>query len=291
MLDRLNEALRRVEDDPAGPVDVAEMARIALTSEHHLRRLFSALAGMPLSEYVRRRRLTLAGIEVLEGRDTLLDIAVRYGYGSAEAFTRAFRAMHGVGPGEARRTGAALSSQSRLAFRLTIEGSTEVRYRIVGKDAFRLVGPNTRVPNVHRGLNPAMVEFVERVDDATYELLEGLSDQEPHGVLSATVVLDPADGEGGEVDYRLAAATNAPPPEGMAALEVPAGTWAVFPYERVRFPEGLQDLWREIYAGWFPSHPAHRLAEGPSLVRAEYDEQDENIASGELWLPVEKADG
>ncbi|ONK10311.1 helix-turn-helix domain-containing protein [Streptomyces sp. MP131-18] len=289
MLDRLNEALERIEDDPANPVDVAEMARIALTSEHHLRRMFSALAGMPLSEYVRRRRLTLAGTEVLEGKDTLLDIAARYGYGSAEAFTRAFCAVHGISPGQARRTRAALTSQSRLSFHLTIEGRSTVRYRIVDKDAFRLVGLRKRVPVVHEGLNPALVEFFESIDDATHELLEELSDQEPYGGLSATVVLGPGGGEGSDMDYYLAAATTAEAPEGMETLEVPASTWAVFPYERVRFPEGLQSLWREVYSAWFPSHPAYHTAEALSLVRAEYDEQDENISSGELWLPVAKA--
>src|SRR5690606_1215002 len=87
-------------------IEGAELAQIAATSEYHMRRLFSALAGMPLSEYIRRRRLTVAGAEVLAGGRTLLDIAVRYGYGSVEAFARAFRAMHGVGPGEAWRSGA-----------------------------------------------------------------------------------------------------------------------------------------------------------------------------------------
>lgn len=288
MLDRLNEALERVEEDTASPVDVAEMARVALTSEHHLRRMFSALAGMPLAEYVRRRRLTLAGVEVLEGEGTLLEIAVRYGYGSAEAFTRAFRAMHGISPGRARRCGATLLSQSRLSFRLTVEGSTTMRYRIVEKDTFRLVGPKTRLQPVHQGLDPAMVEFVEDIDDATHELLEQLSDQEPRGGLSATVAIEPGGGEGGAIDYYVAAVTHADAPEGLDALEVPAGTWAVFPYERVSFPEGVQGLWREVYAAWFPSHPAYRTVEGPALLQADYDEHDENIASGELWLPVEK---
>lgn len=83
----------------------SRLARIAATSEYHLRRLFSALAGIGLSEYVRRRRLTVAAAEVLAGEQSLLDIAVRHGYGSAEAFGRAFQAVHGVSPGEARRRG------------------------------------------------------------------------------------------------------------------------------------------------------------------------------------------
>src|SRR6478735_8249755 len=122
------------------PHDVAGLARIATTSEYHFRRMFSALAGLPLSEYVRRRRLTVAGAEVLAGERTLLDIATRYGYGSGEAFARAFRAVHGVGPGEARRTGAALRSQQRMSFRLIVEGTSSMRYKIVDKADFRVVG-------------------------------------------------------------------------------------------------------------------------------------------------------
>ena len=93
MLERLNQAMEHIESHLDQPLDVAGLARIATTSEYHFRRMFSALAGLPLSEYVRRRRLTVAGAEVLAGERTLLDIATRYGYGSGEAFARAFRAV------------------------------------------------------------------------------------------------------------------------------------------------------------------------------------------------------
>ena len=91
MLERLNQALDHLEACLDREVDVAEAARIAAVSEYHFRRLFSALAGMPLPVYVRRRRMTLAAAEVLAGERTVLDVAVRYGYGSGEAFARAFR--------------------------------------------------------------------------------------------------------------------------------------------------------------------------------------------------------
>ncbi|MFD6948510.1 AraC family transcriptional regulator [Nocardiopsis sp. TSRI0078] len=290
MLDRLNRALEKVEEDPGAPVDVAEMARIALTSEHHFRRLFSALAGMPLSEYVRRRRLTLAGTEVLRGGDSLLDVAVRHGYGSAEAFARAFRAMHGVGPGEARRTGAVLNSQPRMTFRLTVEGSTTMRYRIVDKEALRLVGPGARVPLVHEGENPAITEFVRGLGRDVHRKLAELSDQEPRGVLSVTANVDPSWEEGSELDYYQAAATSSPAPEGMEVLQVPAGTWVVFPFEGSSgsFPESLQRMWADAFAQWFPSHPSYRTKEGPSILRVDYG-QDPTSAEGELWLPVERA--
>ncbi|MGW5878166.1 AraC family transcriptional regulator [Nocardiopsis terrae] len=289
MLDRLNEALGRVEENPGEPVDVAAMARAALTSEHHFRRMFSVLAGMPISEYVRRRRLTLAGAEVIEGRDTLLDIAVRYGYGSAEAFGRAFRAVHGISPGQARRSGAALSSQSRLTFHLTVEGSTTMRYRIVEKEAFRLIGPGTRVPLVHEGVNQPVVEFVRGLGGDVHERVGELSDQEPHGGLSVTVTHDPDQREGSDVDFYVAAASSATGvPEGMEALEVPAGTWVAFQFERVTFPESIQRIWVYAHAEWFPANPAYRARQGPQMVRVEYEGTKGDLATGEVWMPVER---
>src|SRR5690625_2550405 len=117
-----------VETNTTEPVDATAMARVTLTSEHHFRRMFATLAGMPLAEYVRRRRLTLAGAEVLHGSRTLLEIAVGHGYGSTEAFSRAFRAMHGVSPGQARRTGAVVSFQLRITFSRCVQGLHPVHY-------------------------------------------------------------------------------------------------------------------------------------------------------------------
>ncbi|MEW2407744.1 AraC family transcriptional regulator [Streptomyces griseoviridis] len=214
MLERLNQAMEHIECRLDQAVDVEELARVAGTSEYHLRRMFSALAGMPLSEYVRRRRLTLAGAEVLAGRATLLEIAVRYGYGSGEAFARAFRAMHGIGPGEARRTGATLSSQSRMAFRLTIEGSSSMRYRVVDKADFTVVGLKTRVPLVHLGPNQAIMDFVRGIAPGTMERLDKLSDQEPHGIVAVCDDLDPSRAEGTELDYYQGVITSSATPGG-----------------------------------------------------------------------------
>lgn len=289
MLDRLNEALERVERDLEEPVDVAEMARSVCVSEQHFRRMFSALSGMPISEYVRRRRMTLAGAEVIEGRDTLLDIAVRHGYGSAEAFGRAFRSVHGAGPGEVRRGGAALVSQSRLTFHLTIEGKTIMRYRVVDKDTFAITGPKARVPLVHEGSNEALIEFVKGIDAATHERVEELSDQEPRGSLGVTHALEPGREEGSAIDYYQGAATSVTEvPEGMESLRVPAGSWVVFPFERYTFPEQIQRIWSYAFSEWFPSNPAYQYGQGPDMLKLVYDEREEELVSGELWMPVEK---
>ncbi|GAA3197321.1 AraC family transcriptional regulator [Streptomyces virens] len=285
MLERLNQALEYIEDRLDQQVDVTELARIAATSEYHLRRMFSALAGMPLSEYVRRRRLTVAGAEVLAGQVTLLEIAVRYGYGSGEAFARAFRAVHGIGPGEARRTGAALVSQPRLAFRLTVEGNSSMRYRIVDRPEFNVVGLKARVPLVHSGPNQAIIDFVRGIDPRTLERLEELSDQEPQGIVAVCDDLDPSRAEGTELDYHHGVITSAAAPEGTTALPVPAGTWAVFTTSGPA-PQAIQELWRDVFTQWFPSNP-YRSRPGPEILRTRLS-PDGTEADAELWLPVER---
>ncbi|MFE1286505.1 GyrI-like domain-containing protein [Streptomyces sp. NPDC058751] len=288
MLERLNQALEHIERRLGQDIDVEELARVAATSEYHLRRMFSALAGMPLSEYIRRRRLTLAGAEVLTGRGTLLEIAVRYGYGSGEAFARAFRAMHGIGPGEARRTGAALNSQPRMAFRITVEGSSSMRYRVVDKAEFSVVGLKARVPLVHTGPNQAIIDFVRGIDRRMLERLEKLSDQEPHGIVAVCDDLDPSRAEGTELDYYQGVITSAAAPEGTTALAVPAGTWAVFTTSGPA-PQAIQELWRDVFTEWFPSNP-YRGRPGPEVLRTRLS-PDGAEADAELWLPVEPEHG
>ncbi|MEV7883984.1 AraC family transcriptional regulator [Streptomyces sp. NPDC002817] len=285
MLERLNQAMEYIEHRLDQRIEAADVARTALTSEYHLRRLFSALAGMPLSEYIRRRRLTIAGAEVLAGDRTLLEIAVRYGYTSGEAFARAFRAMHGVGPGEARRTGAALESQPRLSFRLTVEGSSSMRYRIVDKDEFRVVGRKVRVPLVHEGMNPAIADFIRGLGKETLRRIEDLSDQEPQGILGVSDNLDPSRAEGTELDYYHGVVSAAAVPDDMDALTVPAGTWAVFENSGP-FPQALQYLWRDVFTQWFPSNP-YRSRPGPELLRTRLT-PDAAQADAELWIPVER---
>ncbi|GAB3948015.1 hypothetical protein GCM10027614_44300 [Micromonospora vulcania] len=146
MIAALNRLVDLVEEHLTEEFDVSGLARTLGTTEYHLRRMFSSLAGMPLSEYVRRRRLTVAAADVVRGADDLLSIAVRNGYGSTEAFGRAFRAVHGANPGDVRRDGGPLRTQPQVRFRLTVEGSKPMDTRVVDRPAFRLVGHAARVP-------------------------------------------------------------------------------------------------------------------------------------------------
>ncbi|KOV75596.1 AraC family transcriptional regulator [Nocardia sp. NRRL S-836] len=272
--------MAHIEDNLDRDVDVKQLARIAGSSEYHFRRMFSALAGIPLSEYVRRRRLTRAASEVLSGHGSLLDIAVRWGYGSNEAFARAFKGMHGIGPQEARRTGRALQSQQVLRFKLIVEGSASMEYRIVERDAFRVVGRGTRVPLVHLGMNPAIVEFVKGIGMPTLSRMKELADGEPGGIVALTGNQE-GNEEGDHLDYFHGVVTSREAPEDMETVTVPKHTWAVFRSEGP-FPETIQFMWRDVYTQWFPSN-SYESVEGPSMLHTEIDG---DVARAELWVPV-----
>lgn len=272
--------MAHIEDNLDSEVDVKQLARIAGSSEYHFRRMFSALAGLPLSEYVRRRKLTKAASEVLSGHDSLLDIAIRWGYGSNEAFARAFRAMHGVGPQEARNTKKALQSQQILTFKLIVEGSTSMEYRIVEKEAFQVVGRGTRVPLVHVGMNPAIVDFIKGIGMPTLERMKALSDGEPEGLVALTSNQE-GNQEGDHLDYFHGVVTAKEAPEDMETVTVPKNTWAVFKTEGP-YPETIQYMWRDVYTQWFPSN-SYESVEGPSMLQTRIDG---DTATAELWIPV-----
>ncbi|MEU0556948.1 AraC family transcriptional regulator [Dactylosporangium sp. NPDC006015] len=289
MIAALNRLVDHVERHLTGELDVAGLAAAAGTTEYHLRRMFSSLAGMPLSEYVRRRRMTVAAADVVQGSDDLLSIAVRYGYTSTEAFGRAFRAVHGAAPGDVRRDGGPLRTQPQVRFRLTVEGSNPMDTRIVERPAFRLIGHAARVPLIHHGVNPHIQAHIAALPQTEHVRLKALSDTEPGGLLQVTDDVDPDAAEGTELTYLhgVAVGQASAVPEDLDAIEVAAGRWAVFRTSGP-FPQTLQSTWAATATEWFPSNP-WRLRPGPSIVSILDRAADFTTATCELWLPVEPA--
>ncbi|MFV2017760.1 AraC family transcriptional regulator [Micromonospora sp. LOL_023] len=289
MISALNRLVDLVEEHLTEEFDVDAFAGTLGTTEYHLRRMFSSLAGMPLSEYVRRRRMTVAAAEVVRSGDDLLSIAIRYGYGSTEAFGRAFRSVHGVGPGDVRRDGGPLRTQAQLRFRLTVEGSIPMDTRIVDRPAFRLAGHAARVPLIHHGVNPHVQQHITALPAQEHLRLKSLGDTEPAGLLQVCDDLDPDATEGRELTYLHGVAVGADTsvPTDLDSIEVPAGQWAVF-RTAGSYPQALQQTWAATATEWFPSNP-WRLRPGPSLVAVLDRDADFSTATCELWLPVEPA--
>lgn len=287
MITTLNRVVELIEEHLAGDVDIDAWASAHGTTGYHLRRMFSSLAGMPLSEYVRRRRMTVAAADVVGQERNLLDVAVRYGYGSTEAFGRAFRAVHGVSPGQVREHGGPLRSQPVLRFRLTVTGGRPMDTRIIDRPAFRLVGHSTRVPLIHEGVNPHIQEFVTSLPPAEHARLKGLSATEPSGLLQVSDDVGQDAAEGTELTYLhgVAVPDGTVVPGDLDGIDVPAGTWVVFRSSGPH-PQALQEVWARTATEWFPSNP-WRLRPGPSIVAVRERAADFSAATCDLWMPVE----
>ena len=161
--------------------------------------------------------------------------------------------------------------------------------RITERPAFRLVGHAARVPLIHEGANPHIQAHIASLPAAEHARLKALGDAEPSGLLQVSADVDPDYTEGSELTYLHGVALDASTavPVDLDAIEVPAGTWAVFrtsgPY-----PAALQSTWASTAAEWFPSNP-WRLRPGPSIVAVLERSDDFSTATTELWMPVERA--
>ena len=285
-LERMNRALAYIEAHLADEIDIRQVERLALCSEYHFRRTFSFLAGATLSEYIRRRRLTLAAFELTHSDVLVIDLAIKYGYSSPDAFTRAFQSLHGVTPTEARSAGQPLKAYPPMTFQLVIQGGIEMNYRIEEKAGFNIVGLMKRVPLIYEGVNPEIAAMWESLDMDTIATLKALSNVQPLGLISASTNFSEGRQDGGELDHYIGVATTHAHPSHFARLEVAPATWAVF--ESVGpFPDTLQNIWGRIYAEWFPtSH--YEQAPGPEILwNADKDISSPTFRS-EIWIPVSK---
>ena len=139
-VDRLNESIAYIEEHLSEEVDYAQLGRIACCSAYHYQRLFTYMAGVPLAEYIRRRRMSLAAAELQSGGAKIIDLAAKYGYSSPTAFNRAFQSVHGVAPSVVKNQGVQLKTYSPLHFHIAVTGAEQLNYRLESKPAFRVLG-------------------------------------------------------------------------------------------------------------------------------------------------------
>ncbi|HDR7587709.1 AraC family transcriptional regulator [Bacillus mycoides] len=286
-LKNMNAAMQYIEDNLTHEIDFKEVAKIAFCSEYHFKRMFSFLAGISLSEYIRCRRLTLAAFELTDSNAKVIDVAIKYGYNSPDSFTRAFQNLHGITPSEARSTSRSLKAYSPMTFQLSIQGGNEMNYRIEEKGPFQIIGIQKRVPIVFNGVNEEIASMWKSLDSQSIETLKSLSNIEPTGIISASTNF--SEGrmeEKGELDHYIGVATTKDCPKQFKQLEVAASTWAIF--EAVGpFPDALQNVWGRIYSEWFPSSN-YELAEGPEILWNESKDVSSPNFRSEIWIPVLK---
>lgn len=275
-IDRLNDSIQYLEENLTGEIDCARAAQIACCSTYHYQRMFAYLAGVPLAEYLRRRRMSLAAADLLE--EKVVDVALKYGYASPTAFTRTFRRVHGVSPQEVQRGAATVKAYPPLRFTISVKGAEEMEYRIEKRDAFRVVG--LRVPmesELEKNFEAVPALWGRVSSDGTLPRLAALMDGEPKGLLGLSMC-----GDGEAWRYGIAVASTQEPPQGLESWEVPAFLWAVFPGSGP-CPQSIQALEERIIREWLPTS-GYEYADGPDVeVYLNPDPADSRF---EVWIPV-----
>lgn len=281
-LERFNEAIGYIEENLEGEISYENAAKIACCSVFHFQRMFAYIAGVPLSEYIRRRRMTAAAFALQTTDEKIIALALKYGYDSPTAFNRAFRGIHGISPSEARLEGAVLKAFPRISFTISIKGEEQMNYKIVTKEALRIVGVKEHMEmNVEECFAGVPLFWQKTIQSGIIPQILGLLNQEPLGLLGVSACMNSKD-----FDYYIAVATDKPVPENMVEYKIPAETWAVF--ECVGpMPGAIQELQKRIVTEWLPTS-GYEYANAPDIeVYFEGDQQAADYRS-EVWLPIVK---
>lgn len=275
---RFNDAMAYLEEHLTETPDYEALGRIACCSGYHFQRMFAYMADLTLTEYIRRRRMSLAAADLQSGAK-ILDTALKYGYSSPTAFNRAFQGIHGIPPSAAQKPGAALKSFPPISFTITIKGAEKMEYRIEKRDAFRIVG--VAVPlakELEQNFITLPAKWQEAAENGTLQRLVSMINSEPQGILGVSVCL-----ENEPWRYYISAASDCPA-EGLDSYIVPAASWAVFAGEGRG--SSIQELERRILTEWLPSS-GYEYGVGPDIEV--YLNDDMEHARYEVWIPVVKA--
>ncbi|CAM4287780.1 AraC family transcriptional regulator [Bacillus manliponensis] len=278
-LERINQVMDYIEENLLHEIDTKEIAKLAYCSEYHFPRMFSSITGVTLSEYIRRRRLSQAALE-LQNNDVVrvIDLALQCGYDSPDAFSRAFKSLHGITPTEARNKGSKLKAFPRLSFQMTIKGDVEMDYRIEELDfEIEIVGVKQKVVTKEASHIISKL-WGDATENGLLQRLINMSWENPQckleGLLGvcgkqATITDE-------EFHYIMGCRYQSELPSAMKKISLPPSTWVVFP--------NVAEAWKRLYTEWLPTS-GYELADLPCIENYLAPDREPN---SELWVPVVK---
>ncbi|WP_315116974.1 AraC family transcriptional regulator [uncultured Clostridium sp.] len=278
----ISKAISYIEDNITEELTIEDIAKQAMVSSFYFQKGFAMLCGFTVGEYIKKRRLTLAGSELVSTDRKIIDIALKYGYDSPDSFTKAFTRFHGETPTSVRKGETMIKSFASLKIKLTLEGGYTMDYKIVKKDAFTIIG----------------VSKVFKYDEAATEVPKLWTEYYQTGksdiVCSVYGVSIDENIGGNEFEYLIADNYNPIKEiaEGFITRVIPKHTWAVFAC-RGAGSHSLQDVHKKIFSEWLPNSKDYEIAAGYNIEMysdpAEYEKgvQDEKYYS-EIWIPVQQ---
>lgn len=282
-LKQLSQAIDYIENNLEGDISYDEAAKIACCSTYYFQRMFSYVAGIPLSDYIRRRRMTKAAFELQVSDTKIMNIGSKYGYVSPTSFNRAFQNVHGVAPTAARMEGTLLNTYPSISFSISITGGENMRYRIERKDPIKIVGIRTALKEYTEENFKIVPSFWdETLKSNLFSQICKLNNQNPNGILGITVYKNPED-----IYYYIAAATDEPVPEGMVEFNIPAATWVIFECNG-NFKDSIQRIFKRFLTEWLP-FSGYEYAKLPDIEI--YPISDPKLKGGhsEVWIAVKKS--
>jgi AraC family transcriptional regulator len=272
----IQNAVRYIENNLTEELDYDEIAKRAFVSSFHFQRAFGILCGFTLGEYIRNRRLTLAGIELASSDVKVIDVAVKYGYDSPDSFAKAFSRFHGISPSSVKKESANLKFSAPLKIKFKLEGGNVMEYKIETKSAFTVVG-TVKEFNSDTSYSEIPKFWAEHYKNGGSEHVCGkygiCFENSMDSKIFKYMIADDFDG------------TQIP--NGFETKEIPANTWAIFPC-RGAIPNALQEVNTKIWEEWLPNCREYEIADNCGVEL--YSDGDMNSPDyySEIWIPVKK---
>lgn len=260
------------------PVDMAEIERIACCSYTFFQKVFSYTTGTSFAEYIRFRKMTLAGYDLKSSNVKIIDLSYQYGYDSPTSFTRAFQQFHGMTPKEARMS----AVQLRVFPKMQIFADHQYSWEIQRKSSFRLVGKSIRVSRAegqHFTQIPGFWSACQR--DGTFCKLISLDKGKPKGMFG---LFDNYDADSEEGQHFIMAVSDCALPEGFVEKTIPDVSWAVFDC-RGSVPAAIQDGWKYLNEEWIIKYPFKHAA-CPELEWYSDENPYADDYLSQIWIPI-----
>lgn len=281
-LNKLSLAIDYIESNLQNDISYDEAARHACCSTFYFQRLFSYIAGISLSEYIKRRRMTQAGFELQRTDAKVIDIALKYGYTSPTAFNRAFRSVHNITPNDAKKAGNTLNSYPPLHFSVKVTGETAMSYHIEKKPPMRIVGVRTPLSDsMDKNQQTVPLFWETTLNNGNFSKICMLSNQAPQGILGVSVYQSQQ-----QFFYYIAVSTDTPVSSGMFEYEIPESDWVIFE-NNGDFKEDVKKVFRRFFTEWLP-FSGYEYAGLPDIeVYPIYENIPANGYS-EVWIAIKK---
>lgn len=280
LINNMNRVIDYIEDNLTKTIDKNDLSKIAMCSSYHLSRMFPFLTGVTLSEYIRRRRISMAALELSQTCITVLDAAFKYGYDSPTAFTQAFKTIHGIPPSIAKEKSSSLVYYPKLSFSLSIKGDVAMNFRMVKKESFTIAGVKSKIQKINGDEDfAAITELWAKLDGELAGKLMSLSNGYFEGLIGAS-----ANNQDDVYDYYIGVSSDQDKTGNMAVIEVSVLEWAVFQVVGA-MPDSMINVWKRIFTEWFPGS-GYESVDAPCLeIYSEGDITAKDYIC-ELWIPV-----